>query len=118
MAFTVAQKVRGFVITSSPGWSPAAIMLTSKAAVQGLTAAAWVAGPLIFREGSLELRDPWAGPKPTGFHGRIDLVDPWALNLRCAEYDERGFTHWDTSENVRAIARPALISWPQSIERP
>jgi len=40
IALTVAQKVSGVVITSSPGCRPAAIMLTCSAAVQELTAAA------------------------------------------------------------------------------
>src|SRR6266511_6478985 len=40
MAFTVAQKVNADVMTSSPGWRPAASMLKCRAAVQEFTATA------------------------------------------------------------------------------
>ena len=40
MALTVAQKVKGVVITSSPGCNPAASMARCRAAVQELTATA------------------------------------------------------------------------------
>ena len=43
IALTVAQKVSGVVITSSPGCEPAASMLRCRAAVQELTATAWCA---------------------------------------------------------------------------
>ena len=41
MALTVAQKVSGVVMTSEPGSSPAATMLTCIAAVQEFTPATW-----------------------------------------------------------------------------